>query len=168
MGGNEGYGACDDEEQEKALTLLCARAATTSRSAGGFQGSELTLFPRSKGDLDADIGKKPRTRRFDRVGGDAVLRKEKFWEMKEEKNRHTVWLTDDAWELVEKQYQKDNCSTKNEYIEKAIRFYSGYLDSERAEEYLPRVPWLRCWKGSWMPSGNGLAARCSNRRWTKT
>ena len=67
------------------------------------------------------------------------MRKEKFWEMKEEKNRHTVWLTDDAWELVEERYQKDNCSTKNEYIEKAIRFYSGYLDSERAEEYLPRV-----------------------------
>lgn len=59
--------------------------------------------------------------------------------MKEEKNRHTVWLTDDAWELVEERHQKDNCSTKNEYIEKAIRFYSGYLDSERAEEYLPRV-----------------------------
>lgn len=50
---------CDDEKQEKALTLLCARAATTSRSAGGFQGSELTLFPCSKGDLDADIGKSP-------------------------------------------------------------------------------------------------------------
>ena len=83
--------------------------------------------------------KSPRIRRFDREGGDAVLRKEKFWEMKEEKNRHTVWLTDDAWELVEERYQKDNCSTKNEYIEKAIRFYSGYLDSERAEEYLPRV-----------------------------
>ena len=67
------------------------------------------------------------------------MRKEKFWKMKGEKNRHTVWLTDDAWELVEERYQKDNCSTKNEYIEKAIRFYSGYLDSERAEEYLPRV-----------------------------
>ena len=67
------------------------------------------------------------------------MRKEKFWEMKEEKNRHTVWLTDNAWELVAERYQKDNCSTKNEYIEKAIRFYSGYLDSERAEEYLPRV-----------------------------
>ena len=128
-----------DEEQEKALTLLCVRAGTTSRSASGFRGSELMLFPRSKGELDADIGKSPRIRRFDRVGGDAVLRKEKFWEMKEEKNRHTVWLTDNAWELVEERYQKDNCSTKNEYIEKAIRFYSGYLDSERAEEYLPRV-----------------------------
>ena len=59
--------------------------------------------------------------------------------MKGEKNRHTVWLTDDAWELVEERYQKDNCSTKNEYIEKAIQFYSGYLDTEHAEEYLPRI-----------------------------
>ena len=48
-----------DEEQEKALTLLCVRAGTTSRSAGGFQGSGLTLFPCSEGSLDADIGKKP-------------------------------------------------------------------------------------------------------------
>lgn len=36
-------------------------------------------------------------------------------------------------------YREDNCSTKNEYIEKAIQFYSGYLDAERADEYLPRV-----------------------------
>ena len=34
-------------KQEKALTLLCVRAGTTSRSASGFRGSELTLFPRS-------------------------------------------------------------------------------------------------------------------------
>ena len=59
--------------------------------------------------------------------------------MKGEKNRHTIWLTDNAWELVEERYQKDNCSTKNEYIEKAIQFYSGYLDTEHAEEYLPRI-----------------------------
>lgn len=59
--------------------------------------------------------------------------------MKGEKNRHTVWLTDDAWELVEEWYQKDNCSTKNEYIEKAIQFYSGYLDTKHADAYLPRV-----------------------------
>ena len=37
-GGNEGYGVCDDEEQEKALALLCPRAVTTARSAGGFRG----------------------------------------------------------------------------------------------------------------------------------
>lgn len=59
--------------------------------------------------------------------------------MKEQKDRHTIWLTDHAWDAVENHYQKDNCSTRNEYIEKAVRFYSGYLDAERADEYLPRV-----------------------------
>ena len=59
--------------------------------------------------------------------------------MKEEKNRHTVWLTDAAWNAVKGHYQRDNCSTQNEYIEKAIRFYSGYLDAEQADSYLPRV-----------------------------
>lgn len=59
--------------------------------------------------------------------------------MKEEKNRHTVWLTDAAWNAVKGHYQGDNCSTQNEYIEKAIRFYSGYLDAEQADGYLPRV-----------------------------
>lgn len=59
--------------------------------------------------------------------------------MSKNKNRHTVWLTDSAWTEVENHYRSDNCSTKNEYIEKAVRFYSGYLDAEHADSYLPRV-----------------------------
>ena len=59
--------------------------------------------------------------------------------MKAEKNRHTVWLTDEAWDEVKRHYQENSCSTQNEYIEKAIQFYSGYLDSEQADSYLPRV-----------------------------
>ena len=59
--------------------------------------------------------------------------------MKEVKQKHSVWLSESAWADVEHHYQADNCSTKNEYIEKAIQFYSGYLDTEHAEEYLPRV-----------------------------
>ena len=59
--------------------------------------------------------------------------------MKELKKKHSVWLSESAWADVEHHYQADNCSTKNEYIEKAIQFYSGYLDTEHAEEYLPRV-----------------------------
>ena len=59
--------------------------------------------------------------------------------MKESKKKHSVWLSESAWADVEHHYQADNCSTKNEYIEKAIQFYSGYLDTEHAEEYLPRV-----------------------------
>ena len=59
--------------------------------------------------------------------------------MNENKNRHTVWLTDEAWNKVKDHYRTDNCSTQNEYIEKAIQFYSGYLDAEQADSYLPRV-----------------------------
>ena len=59
--------------------------------------------------------------------------------MKNEKDRHTVWLTPAAWDMVEGHYRGDNCAVKNEYIEKAIRFYSGYLDTAGAGDYLPRV-----------------------------
>ena len=59
--------------------------------------------------------------------------------MNGEKTRHTVWLTLGAWSQVETSYTKDNCTTKNEYIEKAIRFYTGYLNTQNAAGYLPRV-----------------------------
>ena len=59
--------------------------------------------------------------------------------MSENRHRHTVWMDDTVWDQVESHYQKDNCSTKNEYIEKAIQFYSGYLDTKHADAYLPRV-----------------------------
>ena len=56
-----------------------------------------------------------------------------------EKSRHTVWLPDDAWEDVVNHYRADNCATQNEYIEKAIRFYTGYLNAEQANSFLPHV-----------------------------
>ena len=48
-GGNEGYGACDDEEQEKTLALLWR--------LGGFRGRRLTLFQVAKPAIDAVFGK---------------------------------------------------------------------------------------------------------------
>lgn len=55
------------------------------------------------------------------------------------KNRHTVWLTDETWKMVGDQYKGDNCSTQNEYIEKAIRFYVGYRNAECDGYYLPNT-----------------------------
>lgn len=40
---------------------------------------------------------------------------------------------------MESHYQADNCSTKNEYIENAIRFYTGYLNAQNASAYLPHL-----------------------------
>ena len=59
--------------------------------------------------------------------------------MDESRHRHTVWMDDGVWDQVGSHYQRDNCSTRNEFIEKAIQFYSGYLDAESADAYLPRV-----------------------------
>ncbi len=43
-GGNEGYGACDDEKQEKALALLLRLGGHFRPQCGRFQGLELALF----------------------------------------------------------------------------------------------------------------------------
>ena len=59
--------------------------------------------------------------------------------MGENGHRHTVWMDDAVWDQVESRYQRDNCSTRNEFIEKAVQFYSGYLDTESADAYLPKV-----------------------------
>lgn len=58
---------------------------------------------------------------------------------KADKSRHTVWLSNEAWNQVNLHYREDNRSFQNEYIEKAILFYSGYLDAQNASAYLPRI-----------------------------
>ena len=36
-------------------------------------------------------------------------------------------------------YKQDNCESMNEFIEKAILFYTGYLSSEDNKTYLPNI-----------------------------
>ena len=58
---------------------------------------------------------------------------------KADKSRHTVWLSNEAWNQVNLHSREDNCSFQNEHIEKAIHFYTGYLDTQNASAYLPRI-----------------------------
>ena len=55
------------------------------------------------------------------------------------KEKFALWITPEAKKEVEAHYKQDNCKSQSEYIEKAVRFYSGYLDTESADAYLPRV-----------------------------
>lgn len=57
--------------------------------------------------------------------------------MGKDKNRHTIWLNDDIWKMVGLHYKANNCTTQNEFIEQAIQFYCGYLDSEQEAVFLP-------------------------------
>ena len=45
--------------------------------------------------------------------------------MVKNKEKFALWLTPEAKRLIEKKYQEDNCGSKSEFIEKAVRFYCG-------------------------------------------
>lgn len=58
---------------------------------------------------------------------------------KENKRRFTLWVKPSVLALAEENHTKDNCQSVSEFIEKAITFYSGYVTSERNQEYLPSI-----------------------------
>ena len=57
----------------------------------------------------------------------------------EEKRRHSVWLDNATWSKVQYHYKLDGCTTQNEFIDRAILFYCGYLQSEYAGDFLPKI-----------------------------
>lgn len=59
--------------------------------------------------------------------------------MFENKKKFALWMYPDTLEKVEKIYQRDNCDSRSEFIEKAVNFYIGYLTSEDKGGYLPSV-----------------------------
>ena len=56
------------------------------------------------------------------------------------KQKFALWTYPDTMEEVDKAYKEDNCKSKSEFIEKAIKFYLGYLKQEDNVNYLsPRI-----------------------------
>ena len=55
------------------------------------------------------------------------------------KSRHTIWLPDETWNRVKLLYKEDNCFSQSEFVEKAIRFYDGYLHTAKSSAFLPKV-----------------------------
>ena len=57
------------------------------------------------------------------------------------KERQAVWLYPETKKLIDTHMNEDNCKSQSEYIEKAVRFYTGYLDSnsETAIQYMSSV-----------------------------
>lgn len=58
---------------------------------------------------------------------------------KVDKTRFALWIRRAVLDLVDQNYEADNCKTKSEFIEKAIQFYCGYLASDFGNGYLPNV-----------------------------
>ncbi len=59
--------------------------------------------------------------------------------VKNEKQRFTAWLYPETIDKVKEIYRTDDCRNKSEFIEKAIRFYVGYLTAEDKTNFLPNA-----------------------------
>ena len=57
----------------------------------------------------------------------------------DDKNKFTMYVKNSTLDMVASMFRDDNCSSKSEYIEKAIIFYSGFLSSNKNSDYLPNV-----------------------------
>ena len=58
-------------------------------------------------------------------------------EASEVKTRIPLWLYPSTLEAVDRGMGRDNCKSRSEFIENAIRFYAGYLSGEDAVKFLP-------------------------------
>ena len=52
------------------------------------------------------------------------------------KTRMAVYFQPETIKKIEQEYREDNCSSKTEFIEKAVKFYIGYLSEEDNINYL--------------------------------
>ena len=60
-------------------------------------------------------------------------------ESKEGKRKFALWIRESTLAKVRQWFEHDNCSSQSEFIEKAVLFYIGYLASEGAGDYIPRI-----------------------------
>lgn len=56
-----------------------------------------------------------------------------------EKSRYSLWLSNEGMKKVDAIYQLDHCRSRSEFVDRAIRFYCGYVESNISEDYIADV-----------------------------
>lgn len=57
--------------------------------------------------------------------------------MSREKIKFALRISPETQQLVKNLYPRDNCQSQNEFIDKAIRFYAGYVSAKNGTDFLP-------------------------------
>ena len=52
------------------------------------------------------------------------------------KEKMAVYFQPETIKKIEQEYKEDNCASKTEFIEKAVKFYIGYLRQQEEVNYL--------------------------------
>ena len=55
------------------------------------------------------------------------------------KKKTTFWLPPDMIDRMDGWLKEDNCRSRNEFVEKALRFYMGYLSTEDNTAYISQA-----------------------------
>ena len=55
------------------------------------------------------------------------------------KIKKCFWLSEDLDEKIDIYLRLDNCSIRSEFVEPALRFYIGYLNTKNAGAFLPEA-----------------------------
>jgi len=58
---------------------------------------------------------------------------------KDGKVRFTFWINPEVMEVVKASYKNDNCTTINEYIEKAVMEYNGKVHYKNHENFISKI-----------------------------
>ena len=74
--------------------------------------------------------------------------------MSKNENRLNFRMTDETAAKIERWYQEDNCRSKNEFIEKAVLAYLGYLSAGENTAFLP---------GAFLSTMKGIVAESDHR-----
>lgn len=59
--------------------------------------------------------------------------------MPTERNRFPLRLDPETQKLVKDLYLRDDCRSQNEFIEKAILFYAGFISTNDSEQFLSKT-----------------------------
>ena len=73
-----------------------------------------------------------------------------------DKKKFALWLHPQTLEEISGAYASDNCRSKSEFIEKAVKFYLAHLDAQNDSSVLPNV-FLSAMKGMLSESDNRIS-----------
>ena len=82
------------------------------------------------------------------------------------KEQMTIRLYPETRKRMDSWLEESNSKNRNEFVEKALRFYMGFLGTDDITEYLSDVLYLPC-VGSSQTALTVPTASCSSVRWSK-
>ena len=81
--------------------------------------------------------------------------------MDENKKSTTIWLRPSVISRMDGWLEADNCQSRSEFVDKALRFYMGYLGTEDNTAYLSQAI-LTAIQGTLDDNNNRLCRRSRN------